>query len=112
MQAALKMPSFQIKSSWMMLGFAMILLAFAGMSFATGTAGTEFSTLFTKISTDWFGGYLGRIIGLSVLLIGLVMGVPKGNAMAIVIAIVFAAAIAYGPTILDGITGFGLPILA
>ncbi|MCW0399309.1 hypothetical protein NB700_001865 [Xanthomonas sacchari] len=90
------------------------LLATAGAAIAaSGNAangGAEFQDLYNLV-LGWSEGVLGKTIAVAAFLIGMVMGVAKQSIWAFAIGILFAAALAFGPSIIEGVftAGFDLP---
>nr|WP_312130905.1 TraA family conjugative transfer protein [Stenotrophomonas pavanii] len=90
------------------------MLALAGAAVASSgnasTGGSEFADLYNLI-LGWTEGVLGKTIAVASFLIGMVMGVAKQSIWAFAIGILFAAALAFGPSIIEGVftAGFELP---
>ena len=87
-------------------------LAFtAGSSTNTSsTAVQEMDTLLAEIIT-WINGPLGSLLAVGALIVGLAVGIMQQSAMAAVVGIAFAAVVAYGPNIVQGIAGFAEEVL-
>ncbi|QRD62629.1 hypothetical protein H8Z72_22855 (plasmid) [Xanthomonas citri pv. citri] len=90
------------------------LLAIAGTALASSgnaaNGGSEFQDLYNLV-LGWTEGVLGKTIAVAAFLIGMVMGVAKQSIWAFAIGILFAASMAFGPSIIEGIftAGFELP---
>lgn len=67
-----------------------------------GTAGTEFSNVWTLL-TGWVEGLLGRIIAIVFVIVGLVAGVVRGNMMGFVLGISSGVGLYAAPTIITNI---------
>lgn len=90
------------------------LLAIVGYAAASSgnaaTGGSEFSDLYDLV-LGWTEGVLGKTVAVSAFLIGMIMGVAKQSIWAFAIGCLFAASLAFGPSIIEGIfsAGFDLP---
>ena len=73
-----------------------------------GTGGSEFAAIVTTL-TDWLEGGLGQLFALGALIVGLGIGMIQQSIMAVVVGVGFALAVFYGPALLTGIIGSGLP---
>lgn len=69
-----------------------------------GTEGEEFQTTY-ELLVGWMEGYLGRIIAITLLIVGLAMGAVKQSVIAAVPAIAAALILSVGPTIIGAIVG-------
>ena len=78
------------------------------MAAVAGTGGTEFDAIVTTL-TDWLEGGLGQTLALAALAIGLAVGVAQQSVMAVIVGIVFALSVFYGPGLLTGVVSSGLP---
>lgn len=93
------------------------LVAIVGYAFASSgnasTGGAEFTDLYNLV-LGWTEGVLGKTIAVAAFLIGMIMGVAKQSIWAFAIGCLFAASLAFGPGIIEGIfsAGFELPIAA
>lgn len=83
-----------------------------------GTGGTTTFGNLEKRVIGWAEGSLGVIIAVSALLIGLAMGIMRQSAAAVVIGLVIALSLYFGPTIIESVltatAGLGAvhPVLA
>lgn len=84
---------------------SMPAIAMAGAG--TG-GGAEFDDIWTKLE-GWVQGTLGRIIALTMIVVGIVFGVAKQNIMAFVMGPAAGIGLYYSPTIIESIMGAGLP---
>jgi len=64
-----------------------------------GTGGTEFSSAYTLL-TGWIQGELGRLLAISLLIVGVGMGIVKQSVMAAVPAIAAGLVVNVAPTII------------
>jgi conjugal transfer pilus assembly protein TraA len=80
---------------------SVLLVTMAPDSMA-GTAGTEFSNVWTLL-TGWVEGLLGRIIAIVFVIVGLVAGVVRGNMMGFVLGISSGVGLYAAPTIITNI---------
>lgn len=64
-----------------------------------GTGGTEFSSAYTLV-TGWVQGELGRLLAISLLIVGVGMGIVKQSVMAAVPAIGAGLVVNVAPTII------------
>lgn len=85
--------------SYLMLG--LMLALFASMACA-GTGGTEFDDVYDTV-VEWMQGTLGRIIAVSMILVGLVAGVVRQSIMAFVIGVAGGMGLYQAPTVIDAI---------
>lgn len=98
-----------------LLMFALVSIVGYAMASSgnAGTGGAEFADLYNLI-LGWTEGVLGKTIAVAAFLIGMVMGVAKQSIWAFCMGCLFAAALAFGPSIIEGIfsAGFELPTVA
>ena len=80
---------------------SVLLMTMAPDSMA-GTAGTEFTNVWTLL-TGWVEGLLGRIIAIVFVIVGLVAGVVRGNMMGFVLGISSGVGLYAAPTIITNI---------
>jgi|TARA_B110000211_G_scaffold28542_1_gene28921 conjugal transfer pilus assembly protein TraA len=76
---------------------------------AAGFSGTEtdlvaMNDLLTQI-LSWIEGPLGTLLAVACLIVGLGMGIMQQSIAAAIVGIAMAAVVAYGPGILQGISG-------
>lgn len=60
---------------------------------------------FLQVVVGWLQGPLGTLLAITCFGIGLAMGAYSQSLMSVVVGIFFAAAVNYGPSILQGISG-------
>jgi conjugal transfer pilus assembly protein TraA len=80
--------------------FAVLLIGACGVAMSA-TTGSEFATLFNRLS-DWTTGFLGRALAFAGFLVGIGMGIARSNAMPAVVGIVFALMTSVAPSIING----------
>ncbi|AJY53118.1 TraA family conjugative transfer protein [Halomonas sp. KO116] len=83
------------------LGFAALLLS--PTAFA-GAGGTEFDEVWITLE-DWTQGTLGRIITLSIIVVGAVIGVVRQSLMTFAVGFAMGMGLYNAPTIIDSIVG-------
>lgn len=84
-------------------GLVLGSLAFAVTDAHAGTGGAKtFGTLEKRV-IGWAEGALGVIIAVAALLIGLAMGIMRQSAAAVVIGVVIALSLYFGPTIIESV---------
>jgi conjugal transfer pilus assembly protein TraA len=98
------------KQQWMLLGFAIALLALAPLAVIAGTGGTEFEPIWTQL-TEWTQGILGRVIAGAMVLVGIIAGVVRQSLMAFAVGIGGAVGLYNAPTIIDNVMSATLPVL-
>jgi conjugal transfer pilus assembly protein TraA len=82
--------------------FALFVVLFAAMlpeMALAGTGGTEFSSAYSLV-TGWVQGELGRLLAISLLIVGVGMGIVKQSVMAAVPAIGAGLVVNVAPTII------------
>ncbi len=67
-----------------------------------GTGGTEFDAIYTLL-VGWTQGTLGKIIALTMFLVGLSGGIIRQSIAAVVVGVGGALALFYGPTVIGGV---------
>jgi conjugal transfer pilus assembly protein TraA len=93
--SSVKMPRVAFVATLMLLT-AMIPEAMAG------TGGTEFDAIYTLL-VGWTQGTLGKIIALTMFLVGLSGGIIRQSIAAVVVGVGGALALFYGPTVIGGV---------
>lgn len=93
--SSVKMPCVAFVATLMLLA-AMIPEAMAG------TGGTEFDAIYTLL-VGWTQGTLGKIIALTMFLVGLSGGIIRQSIAAVVVGVGGALALFYGPTVIGGV---------
>lgn len=83
---------------------AMPAIAMAGAG--TG-GGAEFDEIWDTLE-GWVQGTLGRIIALTMIVVGIVFGVAKQNIMAFVMGPAAGIGLFYSPAIIENVMGAGL----
>lgn len=86
----------------MALLFVFFAVLTIGPEAMAGTADTDFSAIATKLN-DWSTGTLGRVIALSMFIVGIAMGIIQQSVVAAVVAIGGALILNYGPAIITGL---------
>lgn len=86
------------------LALALIALPEVAAAAAGGGAGgeAEFGSIYTWIK-GIITGTLGRFLAMAAFVIGLAMGIVRQSIIAAVIGIAFAIALAYGPSVIEGV---------
>jgi conjugal transfer pilus assembly protein TraA len=90
-----------------------LLLAFAitlPLQAMAGAGGTEFTQVYDQL-TGWANGTLGKVLGVSALLVGLGVGVIKQSVIAAVVGIAMALTAGFGPGVIDGVVSSGVAIV-
>lgn len=85
-----------------MLALVSLLLVMLAPDAMAGTAGTEFSNVWTLL-TGWVEGLLGRIIAIVFVIVGLVAGVVRGSIMGFVLGVASGVGLFAAPTIITNI---------
>ncbi|CAN7576417.1 TraA family conjugative transfer protein [Acidovorax delafieldii] len=75
-----------------------------------GAGGTEFTQVYDQL-TGWANGTLGKVLGVSALLVGLGVGVIKQSVIAAVVGIAMALTAGFGPGVIDGVVSSGVAIV-
>jgi conjugal transfer pilus assembly protein TraA len=88
---------------------AMLSLPGLAMAGAGTGGGAEFDTIWDTLE-GWVQGTLGRIIALTMIVVGIVFGVAKQNIMAFVMGPAAGIGLFYSPTIIESIMGAGLAV--
>ncbi len=91
-----------MKTKQLLVGVAAV--AVAGAALATTSTDTDFSSVVTLL-TNWSQGTLGRVIALSMFVVGIAAGIVRQSVMAAVAGIAGALVMNYGPTVIDSIFG-------
>ncbi|MFP7011670.1 TraA family conjugative transfer protein [Xanthomonas hortorum pv. gardneri] len=99
-----------VKDNGLLLLLAAVVVGQAlASSGGAATGGAEFQDLYDLV-LGWTEGVLGKTISVSAFLIGMIMGVAKQSIWAFAIGILFAAAFAFGPGIIDGVFTAGFQL--
>ncbi|KLC04023.1 hypothetical protein XP420_15530 [Xanthomonas perforans] len=99
-----------VKDNGLLLLLAALVVGQAlAASGGAATGGSEFQDLYDLV-LGWTEGVLGKTIAVSAFLIGMIMGVAKQSIWAFAIGILFAAAFAFGPGIIDGVFTAGFQL--
>jgi len=80
----------------------LVLLAAMIPEAMAGTGGTEFDAIYTLL-VGWTQGTLGKIIALTMFLVGLSGGIIRQSIAAVVVGVGGALALFYGPTVIGGV---------
>jgi conjugal transfer pilus assembly protein TraA len=88
-------------SKGLMASAGVAALAF-GTDAMAGTGGTEFDDIYTLL-VGWTQGTLGKIISLSMLLVGLAGGIVNQSIISVVVGIGGALVLYYAPTVVNGV---------
>lgn len=81
-----------------------VLLALAAGMACAGTGGSEFDEVYDTI-VEWMQGTLGRIIAITMILVGLVAGVVRQSIMAFVIGVAGGMGLYQAPSVIEAIMG-------
>ena len=86
------------------LGILVVLFGvlMMGTEAFAGTADTDFTAIATKLN-DWATGTLGRVLALSIFIVGIAMGIVQQSVTAAVVAVGGALILNYGPSIITGL---------
>lgn len=92
------------RNGTMMLGFAVLALIAIVMSTQAlaGAGGNEFEEVWGTLE-DWTQGTLGRIITLSIIVVGAVIGVVRQSLMTFAVGFAMGMGLYNAPTIIDSI---------
>jgi len=86
------------------------IAAMPGIAMAGGGgAGQEFQEIWTTLE-GWVQGTLGRIIALTMIVVGIVYGIGRQNIMAFVMGPSAGIGLYYSPVIIENVMGAGLPL--
>lgn len=95
----------QRKETMMLLVTLLGLAAFfMSTSALAGAGGTEFDDVWVTLE-DWTQGTLGRIITLSIIVVGAVIGVVRQSLMTFAVGFAMGMGLYNAPTIIDSIVG-------
>lgn len=86
------------------------MLLMAHFQARAGAGGTEFTQVYDQL-TGWANGTLGKVLGVSALLVGLGVGVIKQSVIAAVVGIAMALTAGFGPGVIDGVVSSGVAIV-
>ena len=79
-------------------------LMFLGMTAAAqvhaGTGGDEFKDLYDQLM-GWVQGTLGKVVAVSMILVGIIAGVARQSIMAFAVGIAAGLGLYYAPTVID-----------
>lgn len=92
------------------LGLLMAVAATIPMQAMAGAGGGEFTQVYDQL-TGWSNGILGKVLGVSALLVGLGVGVIKQSVIAAVVGIAMALTAGFGPGVIDGVITSGVSII-
>lgn len=100
-----------VKQKKTMVAMLAVMVAIVAVAPTTALAGAianpadqDFSEIW-DVMVEWTQGILGRIIALTMILVGIVMGVARQSIMAFVMGPVAGMGLFYAPDIIDGIMG-------
>lgn len=95
----------QRKETMMLWAVVVGLVAFFMSTYAfAGAGGTEFDDVWVTLE-DWTQGTLGRIITLSIIVVGAVIGVVRQSLMTFAVGFAMGMGLYNAPTIIDSIVG-------
>jgi conjugal transfer pilus assembly protein TraA len=77
------------------------VLSLSAASAFAATGDTTFQTIFDTLN-GWATGTLGKVIAISMFIVGLAAGIVRQSIMAVVAGVAAAITMAYGPGIIDG----------
>lgn len=84
------------------------IMAMPGIAMAGGGGGgEEFVEIWSKLE-GWVQGTLGRIIALTMIVVGIVYGIGRQNIMAFVMGPAAGIGLYYAPAIIENVMGAGL----
>ena len=89
------------------LAFVALALACSDTVFA-GDQGSEFDDVWNTL-LGWAQGTLGKIIALSMMLVGIIAGVARQSIMAFAMGIASGLGLFYAPTVINGVVSATLP---
>jgi conjugal transfer pilus assembly protein TraA len=75
-----------------------------------GTGGTEFNDIYVTL-TGWMTGLLGRVIAVTMIIVGIVAGVARQSIMGFVMGIAAGLGMFTAPGIIDAVVAATLPIV-
>jgi len=83
------------------IALAALALGATGVAVAgTGASANDFAAVVTLLQ-DWATGTLGKVISLSMFIVGLAAGITKQSVMAVVAGVGGALVLTYGPTVIN-----------
>lgn len=88
----------------------MAVVASIPVSAMAGAGGSEFTQVYDQL-TGWSNGILGKVFGVSALLVGLGIGIIKQSVIAAVVGIAMALTAGFGPGVIDGVITTGVMIV-
>jgi conjugal transfer pilus assembly protein TraA len=101
--ANLQLPKFELPRGALVASAGVLVMSLLMLASAhAGTGGTEFADIYTLIS-GWAAGTLGKVIAVSLFLVGVAAGIIQQSLMAAVLGVGGALVVNYGPTVIDGI---------
>lgn len=83
-----------------MLGFLLFITLLWVSSSHAGTGGEEFKELYDQLM-GWVQGTLGKVVAVSMILVGIIAGVARQSIMAFAIGIAAGLGLYYAPTVID-----------
>ena len=94
-------------NAWVLTGLAVVFAAIFLLAPDTAHAaskggGSEFQDIWDKL-VIWSGGYLGKIIALTMILIGIFYGLARQSIMSFALGIGTAMGLVYAPGVVDNI---------
>ena len=98
-----------MKSKNVQVAALLLVAALLPAQAMAGAGGTEFTQVYDQL-TGWANGTLGKVLGVSALLVGLGVGVIKQSVIAAVVGIAMALTAGFGPGVIDGVISSGIAI--
>ena len=97
-------------------GLVALALALGGLALLTpesalaGAGGVEFNDIYVTL-TGWMTGLLGRVIAVTMIIVGIVAGVARQSIMGFVMGIAAGLGMFTAPGIIDAVVSATLPVL-
>jgi conjugal transfer pilus assembly protein TraA len=77
-----------------------VLFLIAAVQVHAGTGGDEFKDLYDQLM-GWVQGTLGKVVAVSMILVGIIAGVARQSIMAFAVGIAAGLGLYYAPTVID-----------
>ncbi len=77
-----------------------VLFLMAAVQVHAGTGGDEFKDLYDQLM-GWVQGTLGKVVAVSMILVGIIAGVARQSIMAFAVGIAAGLGLYYAPTVID-----------
>jgi conjugal transfer pilus assembly protein TraA len=92
----------KIKSLMARVGVVSVVAAAASAPAVASTTNTDFDAVFLTLK-DWTEGSLGRVLAISMILIGITMGVARQSIMAFAVGIAAGLGLYTAPTVIESV---------